>query len=197
MCIFHFQLIDLDLWNTFCDVSPRGNFFFVLQGNTKNATLGMWWRLKIRKLSIGIPPINFTFSGISPKLQRSPKAKCQICNEKNVGFHLKPKNTPLPVEPWGMRMWSEKGPIKYKRERQFTLNKTAWQLLRYNTSHPYGLFRWQTQQIPPWFYTPHLLWSVFLTCFALVIDFWHDCFLSSCDWLMLTSWHQRLRLNRG
>ena len=44
MCILHFQLIDLDLWNVFCEVSPWGNFLFTLQRQnklTKYATLGM------------------------------------------------------------------------------------------------------------------------------------------------------------
>ena len=41
MCILHFQLIDLDLWNVFCEVSPWGNFLFTLRGKTKYATLGM------------------------------------------------------------------------------------------------------------------------------------------------------------
>ena len=35
MCIFHFQLIDLDLWNVFCEVSPWGNFLFTLQRQNK------------------------------------------------------------------------------------------------------------------------------------------------------------------
>ena len=44
MCILHFQLIDLDLWNVFCEVSPWGNFLFTLQRQNKltmYATLGM------------------------------------------------------------------------------------------------------------------------------------------------------------
>ena len=35
MCILHFQLIDLDLWNAFCEVSPWGNFLFTLQRQNK------------------------------------------------------------------------------------------------------------------------------------------------------------------
>ena len=35
MCILHFQLIDLDLWNVFCEVSPWGNFLFTLQRQNK------------------------------------------------------------------------------------------------------------------------------------------------------------------
>ena len=35
MCIFPFQLIDLDLWNVFCEVSPWGNFLFTLQRQNK------------------------------------------------------------------------------------------------------------------------------------------------------------------
>ena len=35
MCILHFQLIDLDLWNVFCEVSLWGNFLFTLQRQNK------------------------------------------------------------------------------------------------------------------------------------------------------------------
>ena len=35
MCILHFQLIELDLWNVFCEVSPWGNFLFTLQRQNK------------------------------------------------------------------------------------------------------------------------------------------------------------------
>ena len=35
LCILHFQLIDLDLWNVFCEVSPWGNFLFTLQRQNK------------------------------------------------------------------------------------------------------------------------------------------------------------------
>ena len=69
MCIFHFQLIDLDLWNVFCEVSPWGNFLFSLQRQNKVCNPGeRLWCKYIKKLFIGIP-INFTFIAISPKLQ--------------------------------------------------------------------------------------------------------------------------------
>ena len=35
MCILHYQLIDLDLWNVFCEVSCWGNFLFTLQRQNK------------------------------------------------------------------------------------------------------------------------------------------------------------------
>ena len=37
MCILHFQLIDLDLWNVFCEVTSC----LLSRGQTKYATLGM------------------------------------------------------------------------------------------------------------------------------------------------------------
>ena len=40
MCILHFQLIDLDLWNIFCEVSPWGNFLFTLQRQNKVSNPG-------------------------------------------------------------------------------------------------------------------------------------------------------------
>ena len=44
MCILHFQLMDLDLWNAFCEVSPWGNVLFTLPEAKQSllyATLGM------------------------------------------------------------------------------------------------------------------------------------------------------------
>ena len=41
MCILHFQLIDLDLWNVFCEVPPWGNLILLSRGKRKYATLGM------------------------------------------------------------------------------------------------------------------------------------------------------------
>ena len=38
--IFHFSLIDLDLWNAFCEVSPWGSFLFALS-KRKYVPLGM------------------------------------------------------------------------------------------------------------------------------------------------------------
>ena len=40
MHIFHFKLIDLDLWNAFCEVSPCGSFLFTLQRQKKVCTPG-------------------------------------------------------------------------------------------------------------------------------------------------------------
>ena len=40
MYIFHFKLIDLDLWNAFCEVSPWGSFLFTLQRQKKVCTPG-------------------------------------------------------------------------------------------------------------------------------------------------------------
>ena len=47
-----------------------------------------------KKLYIGIPP-NYTFSVMSPKLQ---KFKGEI---SDLQFHLKPQITPFPIEPRG------------------------------------------------------------------------------------------------
>ena len=41
MCILHFQLIDLDLWNVFCEVSPEVISCLLSRGKTKYATLEM------------------------------------------------------------------------------------------------------------------------------------------------------------
>ena len=68
--IFHFLLIDLDRWNTFCEVSTGGSFLFTLQRQKNVCTPGDEAIIKIHeKLFSGIP-INFTFFVIFPKLQR-------------------------------------------------------------------------------------------------------------------------------
>ena len=40
MHIFHFYLINLDLWNAFCEVSPWGIFLFIFQRQKKVCTPG-------------------------------------------------------------------------------------------------------------------------------------------------------------
>ena len=49
MHIFLFQLIDLDLWNTFCEVSPWGSLLFTLQRQKKVCTPGDEAIIKIHK----------------------------------------------------------------------------------------------------------------------------------------------------
>ena len=69
-CIFFtFNLIDLDLWNAFCEVSPWGSFLFTLQRQKKVCTPGDEADMKIHKKLFSGIPINFTFFVISPKLK--------------------------------------------------------------------------------------------------------------------------------
>ena len=49
MHMFHFYLIDLDLWNAFCEVSPWGSFLFTLQRQKKVCTPGDEAIMKIHK----------------------------------------------------------------------------------------------------------------------------------------------------
>ena len=71
-CIFHFQLIDLDLWNAFCEVLPWGSFLFTtLHRKQKVCNPGDEAMMKIHNSFIGIP-IDFTFSIISPNLGCNP-----------------------------------------------------------------------------------------------------------------------------
>ena len=53
-------MIDLDLWNAFCEITPWGSFLFSLQRQKKVCTPGDEAIMKIHKLFSGIP-INFTF----------------------------------------------------------------------------------------------------------------------------------------
>ena len=69
MYIFHLQLIDLDLWNAFCEVSPWESFLFSLQRQKKVCTPGDEAIMKIQKKLFSGIPINFTFFVITPKLQ--------------------------------------------------------------------------------------------------------------------------------
>ena len=70
MHILHFWLIDLDLWNAFCEVSPWGSFLFTLQRQKKVCTPGDEAVMKIHKKLFSGIPINFMLFVISPKLQR-------------------------------------------------------------------------------------------------------------------------------
>ena len=49
MHIFHFKLIDLDLWNAFCVVSSWGSFLLTLQRQKKVCTPGDEAIMKIHK----------------------------------------------------------------------------------------------------------------------------------------------------
>ena len=69
MHIFHLKLIDLDLWNAFCEVSPWGSFLFTLQ-RQKVCTPGDEAIMKIHKKLFSGIPFNFTLFVISAKLQR-------------------------------------------------------------------------------------------------------------------------------
>ena len=49
MHIFHFQLINVDLRNAFCEVSPCDSFLFTLKGQKKVCTPGDEVIMKIHK----------------------------------------------------------------------------------------------------------------------------------------------------
>ena len=102
MCIFHFPLIDLDLWNAFCEVSPRGSFFKYSPKANESMQLWGWGydEKKHKKLFIGIP-LNFTFSIIYLWNYKKFEGKISDCNKKNWEFHLKAKN--FTVSGWTMR----------------------------------------------------------------------------------------------
>ena len=68
MYIFHFWLIDLDLWNAFCEASSWGSFLFTLQRQNKVCTPRDDVIIKIHKKLFSGIPINFTFFFISSKL---------------------------------------------------------------------------------------------------------------------------------
>ena len=102
MHTFPFWLIDLDLWNAFCEVSPWGTFLLTVQRQKKVCTPGDKAIMKIHKKLFSGVPFNFTFFVISPKLQRIWSwKKFGLANRKNMNFHLISKNVLLPVEPWG------------------------------------------------------------------------------------------------
>ena len=63
-------MIDLDLWNAFCEVSPWGSFLFTLQRQKKVCTPGDEAIMKIHKKLFSGIPFNLTLFDISPKLQR-------------------------------------------------------------------------------------------------------------------------------
>ena len=71
MHIFHFWLIDLGLWNAFCEVSPWGSFLFTHQRQNKVCTPGDEAIMKIHKKLFSGIRFNFTLFVISPKLVQS------------------------------------------------------------------------------------------------------------------------------
>ena len=64
------ELIDLDLWNAFCEVSPWGSFLLPPQRQKKVCTSGDEAIMKIHKKIFSCIPINVTLFVISPNLQR-------------------------------------------------------------------------------------------------------------------------------
>ena len=106
MHMFYFLLIDLDLWNAFCEVSPWGSFLFSFQRQKKVCTPGDEAIMKIHKKLFSGIPFNFTLFVISPKLQSIWSWNFRYAIGNIWAFHLISKNILPPVEPWGMRMWS-------------------------------------------------------------------------------------------
>ena len=112
MCILHFQLIDLDLWNVFCEVSPWGSFLFTLQKQNKVCNPGDEAMMKyIKKLFIGIP-INFTFSAISPKLQGVWRRNFRFAIRKIWAFIWNKKIHYFRLSPGGWECDRHKGLFK-------------------------------------------------------------------------------------
>ena len=76
------------------------------RGKRKYAPLGIEAIMKIHKKLFSGIPFNFTLFVISPKLQRIWSWNFGFAIRKiGFSFGIK-KNVLLPVEPWGMRMWS-------------------------------------------------------------------------------------------
>ena len=109
MNINHFQFIDLNFWNAFCEDLPWGSFLFTLLRQKKVCTLGMrllWTYVRNYFLVYIYIPFNVTLFVISPKLQRIWRWNFGFAIWKIWAFNLISNNIILPVEPWGMRMWS-------------------------------------------------------------------------------------------
>ena len=106
-CIFFtFNWLTLTSEIHFVKFHPEVASCLLSRGKRKYAPLGMrlLWKY-IRNYFFGIP-FNFTLFVISPKLQRILSWHFGFAIRQNMGFHLISKNILLPVEPWGMRMWS-------------------------------------------------------------------------------------------
>ena len=90
MPIFHFYLVDLDLWNAFCEVSPWGSFLFTLQRQKKECTPGDETIMKIHKKLFSGIPFNFTFFAISPKYKEFEVESFYLQIEKyGLSFDIK------------------------------------------------------------------------------------------------------------
>ena len=103
MHIFHFWLIDLDLWNAFCEVLPWSSFLFTLQRQKKVCTPGDEAIMKIHKKLFSGIPFNFTLFVVSPKLQ--------IIWSWNFGFAIR-------------KIWAF---IWYQKIHYFRLSPGGWE----------------------------------------------------------------------
>ena len=109
MHIFHFQLIDLDFWKAFCEVSPWGSCLFTLQRQKKVCTPGDEAIMKIHKKLFSGIPINFTLFVISPKLQRIWSWNFGFAIRKIWAFIWYQKIYYFPLSPGGWECDRHKG----------------------------------------------------------------------------------------
>ena len=138
-CIFFtFYWLTLTFEIHFVKFHPVVASCFTLQRQKKVCTPGDEAIMKIHeKLFSGIP-FNYTIFIISPKLQRIWSWNFGFAIRKIRAFIWYQKNILLPVEPWGMRMWSAQGPLNvntiFEVFGQFTIrciryfSKRCWQL---------------------------------------------------------------------
>ena len=103
MYIFHFWLT-LTFEKHFGKCYPEVASCLFSRGKRKYAPLGMRLLWKYTNYFLVYHLISHFF--YISKTTKNLKLKFLICNQKNMGFHLISKNILLPVEPWGMRMWS-------------------------------------------------------------------------------------------
>ena len=80
------------------------------RGQRKYAPLGMRLLWKYIRNHFLVYHLILHFVFIS-KTTKDLRLKFWIYNKKNMGFHLTSKNPLLPVEAWGMRMWSAYTPL--------------------------------------------------------------------------------------
>ena len=126
MCIFHFQLIDLDLWNAFCEVSPWGSFLFTLQRQKKVCNPGDEAMMKIhKKLFIGIP-LNVTFSFISPKLQGVWRRNFRFAIRKIRAFIYDQKIHNFRLSPGGWEWFNTMESLSWVYPIQIWFGRSPW-----------------------------------------------------------------------
>ena len=123
-------MIDLDLWNAFCEVSPWGSFLFTLQKQKKLCTNGDEAIMKIHKKLFSGIPFNFTLFVSEAKILDLKLGKYGLSSDINKyttsGWTLGDENE------------STQGPLRYEHlDRKWFLWKYDFEKAAIKVAYSY------------------------------------------------------------